>query len=239
MNDDTAQQIQDIYETLPQDIKDVISSEGTAKKLEAISTQHNLHIDQAGSLSDLTTMVMLGVTPAGEFVSDIKKELEISEPEAIAIANDVNEQILRDIKASLMKLDAENNTDDTSEPTTPATEDYSTLNAKDILHEIENPVQVPPPAAPAAQIVVTPASTTIAPTPAIPQPLVEGTGINLIENHPAAQPSLIEQKLSQTVRAPEPQKIDLVPKPVSKLPPLTNKPSGGSTGADAYREPIV
>jgi len=244
MNEDTSQQIQDIYETLPQDIKDVLSSEDTAKKLQDISTKHNLHIDQAGSLSDLTTLVMLGITPANEFVGEIKKELEISEPEATALADEVNEQILRDIKASLMKVYADDNLE---EPTVPAVEDYSTLNAKDILHEIENPVATATPTAPSipvAPMPAIPAATVSTETPTSPtaptklQPLVEDTGINLIENHDAPKPNLIDQKLSQTMRTPEAQKVDLSPKPVSKLPPLTNAPKGGSTGADAYREPI-
>ena len=131
-----------------------------------------------------------------------------------------------------------------SETLTKPKEDYSTLTAKDILHEIENPLPIKQ-------------NISVA-----PKPLVEGTGINLVagkvtppvipqaavvpqpENStpiapvpsPTTPPNIIEQKLNQTVRAPEPQKVELTTKPISKLPPLTNKSTAASGGTDPYRE---
>lgn len=224
MNDNITQAIQDIYATLPQDIRDALDSAEVGQHLSQIASEHRLHIDQAAELSDLASMVMLGLIHPDNFFDRLQSDLHLSAHDALAVANDVNEQILRPIKTSLMKIHEKNQAE---------TEMTGALNSQSlethpspsqILHEIENPVAVPSmmqtKTAPTMTRTVPETLKTTESTLTKPQPLTEGTGINLIA-----------QKLTQTIQAPQAEIVKV------NLP--TNVVTAKTTGAAATITPAT
>jgi len=97
----TAEEIQQRFETLPQEIKDAIASTDVHDSLKAISTKYGLHIDQQGELVDLVGLVMLGLSPAKDFVSDFSQVTGVNTAVAQKIATEINAQVLDKIRSSM------------------------------------------------------------------------------------------------------------------------------------------
>ncbi len=104
MENDTQSLIKQAYMNLPQDVQQAINNTDLAGKFSAIAEKHGLHVDQNGSLQTETILVMIGLEPAGDYVDNIQKELDISRNEAQSIAEDVNKEILDSIRVSLRKI---------------------------------------------------------------------------------------------------------------------------------------
>jgi len=254
---------------LPQKTQELLKDPNRFGIIENIGKKYSLHIDQVGDISVVVQLLLTGEISAKNFTKELQERLELDHTTVENIARDVNEQVLKPLRQQIVDASSRDLVADLeyhlkSDLVPPApTEDYSALKARDILHEIENPYKtdtvgpvttqaqpVSVPAqnpAPAASVAAAPIITirTPTPTPTPIKPLVEGTGINLIDAaaKPPLIPNLVEQKLTQTVRAPEPQKIELVEKAPSKLPPIVPKlapsPIVNAGGPDPYREPIA
>ena len=140
------------YLSLPDSIKDIISAEGITDKITTIGSKHNLLIDKQGILVDEIGLVMFGLTHPDKFVESIKNRLEISQSEAEAIATDVNNEILLEIREELKKISAKNaeeektsNLAHDSEHPVESDEHHATLKREDILRDIEDPAPVKSP----------------------------------------------------------------------------------------------
>jgi len=163
---DIQQIIKDRYKELPADIQEAIKSTDLAAKFAKISEKHSLHIDQSGALQTETILVMLGLESSDDFVENVKKGLEVSRDEAVALAKDVNTEILDSIRNSLRILQSQ----EESEPT----ENVSI-----------NP-PAPQPIAPTPVILATPSAPTPS-SPTIPNPAitsVEKAGDFTVIQHP-------------------------------------------------------
>lgn len=137
------------YKNLPEAIRDALSSIDFADKISNIADKHSLLIDKQGELSDEVGLVMLGLTHPDKFVESIKNRLEISQSEAEAIATDVNNEILLEIREELKKISAKNaeeektsNLAHDSEHPIESDEHHATLKREDILKDIEDPAPV-------------------------------------------------------------------------------------------------
>lgn len=100
----TAQQLEEKYQSLPEDIREVMIGVETAKVVGAIGQTHRLRIDQMGELADEIGLTMLGLTKPDEFLTHIKNRLQIDQTAAEQITREVNEQIFLPIRESLQKL---------------------------------------------------------------------------------------------------------------------------------------
>lgn len=127
---DTQQIIKDRLQVIPEDIRTAIKSVDLAGKFEEIANKHGLHIDQNGNLQTETLLVMIGLEPTKDFVDNIHKELEVSMQEAQSIANDVNDQIFKNIRLSLRKMSEE------------AGEEYIEIDNNSSSIRIQNPTSV-------------------------------------------------------------------------------------------------
>jgi len=171
----TPKQKLEAYRKLPEEIKTIISAEDVTDKITAIGDKHNLLIDKQGILVNEISLVMFGLTHPDKFIESIKNRLEISQSEAEAIATDVNNEILLEIREELKKISAKNaeeektsNLAHDSEHPIESDEHHATLKREDILRDIEDPAPVRTPS-PLARTVLaknqsSPAKTSPAPT---------------------------------------------------------------------------
>jgi hypothetical protein len=143
--DKEKQQIIDAYNKLPNDIQEAIKSVGFGHSVQEIGKKYKLHIDQLGELEDETTLVMLGVVHPMDFLSDIKFRLEIDDKKTNDIVHDINEQIFKPIKNSLMgihKINENYSQNNNIEGKIAEQIDDEILNKEDILKEVESEPKV-------------------------------------------------------------------------------------------------
>ena len=104
MKNFTEQEIAQMYDNLPEDLKDAIFSVDTTNLVNEIGKKHTLAIDKIGDLANETGMVMLGVTHPNEFVANLADRLGTDKEKARAIAQEINEQIFKPVRDSLRKI---------------------------------------------------------------------------------------------------------------------------------------
>jgi len=100
----TPEKLQELYQKLPQDVRDVYASADTTQTLEKIGGKHGIHIDDLGELVSETGLVMVGFTHPRDYIRNLAKRMEIDPNKARAIAGDVNEQIFKQLRESLKKI---------------------------------------------------------------------------------------------------------------------------------------
>src|SRR3989338_6990227 len=104
MQNYTDQQIAQMYDNLPEDLKDSIFSVDTTSVINEIGRKYGLAIDKIGDLANETGMVMLGVTHPNEFIGNLTERLEVDKEKARAIAQEINEQVFKKVLDSLRKI---------------------------------------------------------------------------------------------------------------------------------------
>lgn len=104
MKNFTEEQIAQMYDNLPEDLKDAIFGLEMNEIVERIGRENQLNIEQIGDLANETGMVMLGVTHPKEFVGNMAERLEVDKEKARAIAGEINEQIFKKVRVSLRKI---------------------------------------------------------------------------------------------------------------------------------------
>ncbi len=97
-NTDINQIIKDRFNKLPPKLQEAITSTEVALKLREISQKYRLHIDQGQILENETYMVLLGIEQSENYKENLKKELRISEENAIKISNDVAKEIFLSVR---------------------------------------------------------------------------------------------------------------------------------------------
>lgn len=225
MDDETQKIIAEQMKILPKDVVSAIVSVDYKTKLQEITKRQRLLIDQAGKLEMETTLVMIGLEPLADYVTNLQRELGLTVIRAKEIAMDVSENIFKPIRVSLQTMNEATEKEDekdlpsappqapdwqekiTGEREEPArikfTDSNETnLNRDQILNEIENP-------SPNREATVTSTALEIKPTPDILVAKLTGTTI-----------------VSQQI-------VDA--KPEIKLPEIKTRPS---SGVDPYREPL-
>ena len=92
---------------LPLDLKSAAQSDQTVLELQTIAKNHNLHVDQLGTLADLVELTLGGVVLTREFVTLMREMLpEIDQGKVMAIAEEVNRRVFAPYQESLRKLEA-------------------------------------------------------------------------------------------------------------------------------------
>ena len=94
----------ELFEKLPQDIKEAMYGVDSSETIQSISKKYNLLIDKMGILSEETGLVMLGLTHPKDFIPKLVLRLGVDQTTAKSIAQDVNEQIFKKVRESLMKI---------------------------------------------------------------------------------------------------------------------------------------
>jgi hypothetical protein len=100
----TIDEIEERFDSLPQDIQEAIDSEKDVKVISQIGRDYNLHFDQIQSLSASIGYLMLGFLKPQEFIYYLSREGRLPESIATQIAKEVNDKILRPIKERLHEV---------------------------------------------------------------------------------------------------------------------------------------
>ena len=104
MKNFTEEQIAQMYDNLPEDLKEAIFGLEMNEIVEKIGRENQLNIEQIGDLANETGMVMLGVTHPNEFIGNLADRLEADKEKARIIAQEINEQIFKPVRESLRKI---------------------------------------------------------------------------------------------------------------------------------------
>ncbi len=104
--------VEEQLKKVPENIKKLFFSIDTARKIEEIGQKNDLHIDQIDTLIEETGYSIIGLKPPTQFVDIISRALKIDGVVAKKIANEINMNILSDIKTEIRR----NETYDTETP---------------------------------------------------------------------------------------------------------------------------
>lgn len=108
------------YALLPEDIKQTIVSTNYQQKLFDIAKAHKLTFEELNTLELETTMVLLGMTPPGEYRDEIQIELKKNDDaEVDAIVKDVNDQVFAPVRQALQRVYSSDSSVDATIPPTP------------------------------------------------------------------------------------------------------------------------
>ena len=89
------------FEKLPEEVKQAIGESNYQQKLYDIGNKYKLTLDQIGKLEEVTTKVMLGLTHPETYSGELAIALGIQVDKINEIVNDVNEQVLKNIREIL------------------------------------------------------------------------------------------------------------------------------------------
>lgn len=104
MADEKQKRLLDIYEELPQEVREAIFSVNTADTIMKIGRENKLTTEKIGILADEAGLLMLGVTHPNNFISNLDKRLQIDKETTRKVAHAVNEQIFAKIRESLRMI---------------------------------------------------------------------------------------------------------------------------------------
>jgi len=246
----TPQQIQQRFESLPEDIKEAISSIDTTNTILEIGKTNNIQIDEMGELVDETSMVMLGFTKTSDFVSNIESRLGVSKEIAEKLVKEINEKILLKIRESLKKITEEKKeieekieVEEIIRPKKLLEEQKSDLDEEymfdhqkereEMMRELEKEEKTP-----TLTPTLTPTPTNITPQEEKPNTQLEKeTEMELMEKTEMeitepAEMDIIESKMKGIIKMP------IEKKKITENIPQTEQQKIENKMADPYREPI-
>ena len=100
----TPEQLQEKFDSLPQDIQQAITSETVSGNLEILGQKYSLRVDKIGDLIDEVGMVMLGFKKSSDFIGSLSKRLEIDRETAESLAVDIDNDVFKKIRESLRNV---------------------------------------------------------------------------------------------------------------------------------------
>ncbi len=223
------QKLENRFNSLPQELKDAISSVEIGELVAKIGDEEGLMLDQSADLMDETGLVMLGITPTEQFVSTLIKKLGIDDKKARMISVKINDKIFNKIRTSIQQIQeknqAENNIKITATPVTPLPKPPS-----------------PPPASPPITPLEKVGNFTIEMRSPSTSPLYNDSNLkkenvlNDLENIKNLKPenanAFVEHLLSNPVS--NPQQVEVR----KQVTPPPNLPTQKKYNADPYREEV-
>lgn len=91
------------FAKLPQEVREAISESGYQTKLYNIGEKQKLSISQMGALDEVTTKIMIGIIHPDEYEKELQSKLATTSEVTSTIVNEVNEEILKNIREILKK----------------------------------------------------------------------------------------------------------------------------------------
>lgn len=89
------------FQKLPPELRKAVTANDLRTKLTALTLKYRLHIDKAGILENEVVLVLMGMEDPEAFVTNVRRELGVSDEDARSLARDVNDQIFHPIRESL------------------------------------------------------------------------------------------------------------------------------------------
>lgn len=101
LEDFPKEKLQEIYEILPQDLKEALFSQEVANKISDIGIQNNLTTDQITKITEYVGYILLGLLSPNEFEKTIKEKLPIEDNLARRINHQITRLVFLPVKNSL------------------------------------------------------------------------------------------------------------------------------------------
>lgn len=246
MADSYEEEIQKKMDALPPQVRDLIYSADMGTIIRSIGTKHQLHLDQIGALETEAAGVMIGLSEASNFVSEVASSLNVSQDKAAAIVEDVNTQLFVKIQDA-MKGASRNAP--SAPPLTGASRPSVTMPSAAPKPAVPAPVKINTPTAPSVPPM--PPKITPPPAPATPKPAPAAPAApKLVEMHPADM-MLAQKTVTAAPAAPKPAAPIQQNAPAAAAPAANNTPAPAAPAAkkeegvqpkpytaDPYREPV-
>ncbi|MBM3271994.1 hypothetical protein FJY94_01775 [Candidatus Kaiserbacteria bacterium] len=94
-------ELQERFVLLPKVVQDAILSADVSKRLRALASTHQLHIDQWEVLEQEVQLTLLGMQPLEELAKNLETELHIPFDQAGPLAADISRAVFEPIRAEL------------------------------------------------------------------------------------------------------------------------------------------
>ena len=104
MPDITLEEIQEKFDSLPENLRLAIIVAGADKKVNTIGREHGLNVRQISELLLKTHIVMFGFVHPDKFIEGVKDIAGIPPQVVKGIVRDINDQIFKDIREDLITL---------------------------------------------------------------------------------------------------------------------------------------
>lgn len=213
------------FDSLPADLKTVITSNTLAYKISQIATGYRLDESAVVRTTDIVTLTILGLIPKNRLAEEFSISLGLSNAEAQNLMKQIDKDIFLNTK-EIVRIESERLVEDTSKENTrppentipaPKTQEErgeAHTDRDQILAEIENPTPVIHPISVADQTL---------PGPATPREIVPETKTSVTND-------FISGKLTETLKLPA-QKVTINPE--------QGKTKTREYSNDPYREPLA
>jgi len=99
----TSEQFWKLYQKLPRELKDAVSSEETSNTIYDICKRNEI-LENLEEVVDYAGYVLIGVLPPGEFQETLEKEVKLKKDAAKKVAQEINRFIFYPVKISLEEL---------------------------------------------------------------------------------------------------------------------------------------
>jgi hypothetical protein len=97
-------QLWELYNELPEDLKGAIFSEKTAMNVWDICSKNGVKEDKISDVAQLVGQVFLGLIPPQDLKKEIKKGLKINQEKAKRISQEIERFVFFSVKNSLAEL---------------------------------------------------------------------------------------------------------------------------------------
>ncbi|MFA5934000.1 MAG: hypothetical protein WC795_02145 [Candidatus Paceibacterota bacterium] len=97
----TSEQIQKAFDDMPAELVTAMNAVDVGKQVEIISKKYNLHIDTAGFVDGIITMVIIGLITAENLAKEVESIPEIPKGISEDIARDANSMIFVPIREKM------------------------------------------------------------------------------------------------------------------------------------------
>ncbi len=191
--------LEERFTGLPPEVQEAMGQIGYDDAIEDIANKYNLTIEQMGKLEVTTNKMMLGLTHPEEYASGIGMILGVSSDVATNISNEVNERILKGIRASLIKHSEEIKIKESPEepvPTPHYPEMVNEMNTK-IASEIINTIEGNAP------VLEAQALAGVAPVQKTEGSVMSSAGIELVKEEVQKVEPITQNKVTAEVREGE------------------------------------
>ncbi|MDP1629320.1 MAG: hypothetical protein Q8L57_01730 [bacterium] len=132
MTELTEEQIEEVYQRLPEDLKNALFSEINALFIRQTAAKFKLPPEKIPNMADAVGLVMMGLLPPQNLDDEIKNTLNIDGQKSRAIAEEINFKVFSPIRIRLRKL-------------------YGLATPEELSLERIRPATMPPTAAPFAR----------------------------------------------------------------------------------------
>lgn len=100
----TENELDERFWEIPEDLQDVIIDEKTKSIIERIGAEHHVAGSLFWQLNSLTCNILMAVDPIKGFAQRIANNVQVSTQVAQKIAGDINENIFRPVRQSLIQI---------------------------------------------------------------------------------------------------------------------------------------